>query len=105
MDTTLINKALRVNLIEALALQSLPEEQKMRLIDSLTEMIGTKLMMRIGEALSAEDQTAFETALDTGTEEQIRVWLKTKGIDLDEMTVEEVAKTKDDLIARADAIA
>lgn len=104
MDTTLINKALRVNLIEALALQSLPEEQKLHLIDSLTKMIGTKLMMRIEEKLSAADYAAFEKALDTGTGEQVTVWLKEKGLNLDEMTVEEVAKAKDDLMQRAEAV-
>lgn len=105
MDQTLIHKALRVNLIEALALQSLHEEQKLEIIDSLAQMIGTKLMMRIDEKLAPEDRSAFEQALTTGTGEQITVWLKTKGIDLDEMTVEEVAKAKDELMARADAVA
>lgn len=93
-----------MNLVEALGLQSLPEEQKLHLIDSLTEVIGTKMMMRIEEKLSPEDQTAFEKALDTGTGEQITMWLKEKSIDLDEITVEEVAKVKDDLIARASSV-
>lgn len=105
MDNTLIQKALRVNIIEMLGLQSLPEERKLELVDTLTEVVGAKVMARIEEELSAEDQAAFEKALDTGTGKQIAAWLREKGVDVEEMAVEEVAKIKDDLLARADAVA
>lgn len=101
MDQTLVQKALRTNIVELLGLQSLTEEKKLQLVNMLTELVGTKLMMRIDEKLSPEDQAAFEKALDTETE--LAAWLKEKGIDMEQMMLEEIARVKDDLMARAQA--
>lgn len=103
MDQTLIQKALKTNIIEMLGLQALSFEEKQRLIDTLTELIGAKILARIFEKLSDADKEAFEKALDTGTAEQLSAWLKEKGFDMEQMAVEEVAKVKEDLMARVEA--
>lgn len=104
MDTNLIQKALQGNIIDTLGLQTLPEEKKFALIESLTKLVMVKIVRRIDEQLSPEDQKAFDQAIDGGSQPQLDTWLKSKNIDLDQIMAEELARVKDDLAKRAEAI-
>ena len=97
MDNTLIQKAFQGNIIEELGLGSLPEEQKMSLIASLTDLIGTKVVLRITDALKENDRNEFARIMDSDKAEEVFPWLEKRGIVFEKILLEEIAKVKEDL--------
>lgn len=104
MDKELIRKALGANIIEELGLGVLPEEQKINLLAAVTELIGVRLMTRVHEALPEQDRDAFVKSVEAGSPETLFPWLKERGVDFDTVLLEEIARAKDDLKKRAEAI-
>ncbi|MBI2054882.1 MAG: hypothetical protein HYT39_02160 [Candidatus Sungbacteria bacterium] len=104
MDTTLIQKAFQGNIIEELGLGPLPEEEKMSLIASLTDLIGTKTVLRITDTLVEADRNKFAEIMDSDKAEEVFPWLEARGIVFEEILLQEIAKVKEDLRVRARAI-
>ena len=104
MDDTKIKQALEGNLIEELGLVSLPEDQKLRLIDSLTELVGARTMARVAEALSDTDGEQFAKMVETSAPEEGVAWLQARGIKFDEILIEEIGLLKQELRDRAQKI-
>ena len=104
MDNTLIQKAFQGNVIEELGLGSLPEEEKLSLIASLTDLIGTKVVLHISEKLKESDRSKFARIMDSDKAEEVFPWLEERGIIFEQIILEEIAKIKEDLRERARAI-
>ncbi|MBI2037019.1 MAG: hypothetical protein HYT14_01500 [Candidatus Liptonbacteria bacterium] len=104
MDKELIRKALGANIIEELGLGVLPEEQKINMLAAVTELIGVRLMARAHEALPEGDREAFVKNVEGGSPETLFPWLKERGVDFDTVLLEEIARAKEDLKKRAQAV-
>lgn len=104
MDKELIRKALGTNIIEELGLGVLPEDQKINLLAAVTELIGVRLMARVHEALPEADRGEFIKSTETSAPETLFPWLKERGVDFDQLLLEEIARAKDDLKKRAEVI-
>lgn len=100
MNPELIQKAVGGNIITDLGLESLPEAEKLRLIQSLTDLTGQRLVARIIERLSAEDRTTFELMIESSNPESMFPWLEERGIIFEEFLLEEVARIREELKAR-----
>ena len=104
MDKELIRKALGANIVEELGIGILPEEQKINMLAAVTELIGVRLMARVHEALPEGDREAFVKSVEGGSPETLFPWLKERGVDFDQLLLEEIAKAKEDLKKRAQAV-
>lgn len=82
----------------------LPEEEKMGLIASLTDLIGTKTVLRITDTLKDADRNEFAKIMDSDKAEEVFPWLEERGIVFEEILLEEIMKVKEDLRERARAI-
>lgn len=100
MDQVKIKQALEGNLIEELGLVSLPLEQKIKLIESWTELVGIRSMARVAEALSDEDGEAFAKMVESATPEDASSWLSARGVHFQEILFEEIARLKRELKER-----
>jgi len=100
MDHSLIQRALQGNIIEELGLLSLPEKERLNLVHSLTELAGLRLTTRIIERLSPPDRTEFEKMTSSLPPESAVLWLRERGIDFDEMMLEEISRLKTELRER-----
>lgn len=85
------------NIIAILGIQSLPDEQKMQIIDQASDLVQKRLLLRILESLPSNKQTEFEQLLDTGTPDTINEFLAVNVLNMQEMMFEEVNKVKQDL--------
>ncbi|MBI2097266.1 MAG: hypothetical protein HYT40_03955 [Candidatus Sungbacteria bacterium] len=99
-DQSLIEQALKGNLIEELGLMSLAEEEKLALIRSLTDLAGLRFTTRIIERLAPLDRTEFEKMTSSVPPESAVLWLRERGIDFEEMLLEEISRLKDELRER-----
>jgi len=99
-----LRKALGANIVEELGLGILPEEQKINMLAAVTELIGVRLMARVHEALPEGDREAFVKSVEGGSPETLFPWLKERGVDFDQLLLEEIAKAKEDLKKRAQAV-
>ena len=101
IDQTKIKTALEGNLIEELGLTSLPEAEKLRLLDSWTELIGVRTMARIADNLSDTDGETFAKIIEKESPEETVSWLQAHGVKFEDTLLEEVARLKDELRERA----
>ena len=79
---------------------SLPEKERLNLVHSLTELAGLRLTTRIIERLSPPDRTEFEKMTSSLPPESAVLWLRERGIDFDEMMLEEISRLKTELRER-----
>ena len=56
-------KLLEANIIEALGLESLPDERKMKMVEMMATVVQKRLMLRVMEGMSEEDKDSFEKIL------------------------------------------
>lgn len=104
MDHSLIQQALQGNIIEELGLLSLPEEKRLNLVHSLTELAGLRLTTRIIERLSPPDRTEFDNMTSSMPPESAILWLRERGVDFDEMLLDEISRLKAELRERIAAL-
>ncbi len=101
MESSLIQKALKGNIIEELGLAPLPEAQKLQLLASISELIGLRLMSRVAERLSEKEAEEFAGLLEGDDVDKAFDWLGARRIPFEEMALEEVARMKEELRRRA----
>ncbi len=104
MDQSFIQQTLQGNIIEELGLLSLPEKDRLDLVHSLTELAGLRLTTRIIERLAPPDRTEFEKMTSSMPPESAVLWLRERGIDFDEMLLEEISRLKTELRERVAAL-
>jgi len=104
MDIAKITDAFRTNIIEELGLESLPDEQKLRLLDKMASLVETRLMIRVGEKLSEAERAEFSNLMTEGDSEKIFAWLTVRGINVEEWLLEEVGRLKSELQEQTQAV-
>ena len=104
MDLSLIRKALGANLIEDLGIESLPEEEKLDLLNALTELVGMRLTVRIQEKLPKNERRALDAVMGGNAPLPFFAFLSSRKIEFEEMLLEEIAKLRDELASRTGSI-
>ena len=101
MDQTTLKKALEENIIEELGLESLNEEAKINLLASVSDLIGTRVMVRVAESMQEADRGEYVKKLQANDFDGAITLAESKQVPFTEIMLEEVAKAKDELKARA----
>lgn len=104
MDQFLIDRALKGNIIESLGLAPLSEEKRLGILSGLSDLIMRRLSVRIGEMMDDATQQEFANLLEAGFSDEMVGWLEKKGINFDELLLQEIARVKEDLAKRSLAI-
>ncbi len=94
-------KLLEANIIEALGLESLPDEQKIKMVEMMSTVVQKRLMLRIMDQLSETDKNEFEKILG-GKDADLAAaeFIKNKVPNFDEMVQEEIIKIKQEMIEK-----
>jgi succinate dehydrogenase flavin-adding protein (antitoxin of CptAB toxin-antitoxin module) len=94
-------KFLEANIIEVLGLESLPDEQKIKMVQQMTDLAQKRIMLRIMEHLSEKEKDEFEKILG-GPDVDLAAaeFIQNKVPNFDEMIKEEIVKVKQELIEK-----
>lgn len=87
------------NIINILGIQSLPEEQKLALVEKISELVQKRLLLRVLDSLSLEKREAFEQLLTSNNQAGLEQFLQT---DVPQFAVwfeEELKKIKEEMSA------
>ncbi|PKL72171.1 hypothetical protein CVV26_02775 [Candidatus Kuenenbacteria bacterium HGW-Kuenenbacteria-1] len=89
---------LKQNLIKVLGLENLPEEQKLSLIEKMTDVIQKRLLIRITEELKDEDKDEFIKMSEEKNQMALVGFLQAKIPNLNKIIMEEMTKFKQELV-------
>jgi succinate dehydrogenase flavin-adding protein (antitoxin of CptAB toxin-antitoxin module) len=94
-------KFLEANIIEVLGLESLSDEQKIKMVQQMTDLAQKRLMLRVMEQLTEEEKDEFEKILG-GQDVDLAAaeFIQNKVPNFDEMVKEEIVKVKQELIEK-----
>ncbi|MFB6212802.1 MAG: DUF5663 domain-containing protein [Candidatus Magasanikbacteria bacterium] len=84
----------QANIINILGIESLPEEQKIKIVENALELIDTRTITRVVKQLDEEKTEKFADLMEQENIEETQKLLKEEGINLLEITREEVEKLK-----------
>src|SRR5262245_18800134 len=85
------------NLISLLGIESLPNEQKIKIIDRVTTLVEKRLLLRILDFLSADLRGELEQLLKQNNQEAINTFISGNVPELSEWANEEVLAVKEEL--------
>lgn len=89
---------LEKEIFELLGLQSVPEDKRQEMVAVMVETIENRVLARVLDSLTEEDQSKFDELLDGGDDRAHR-FLMGKGIDLTRLALEEVMFYKATLVS------
>lgn len=93
------------NIIAILGIQDLPEERKLTLLDKITTLVEKRLLVRIFDSLSPENQEKLGGLLDKDDQEGLNAFLEQYVPDLAGWLEEETNRLKGELAGVADSVA
>jgi hypothetical protein len=94
------------NLIQALGIDNLPEEEQAKFMAEITRVIYQNITIRVIKELKDEDKEEFNSFLEKNPDDQEGIYnfLKTKLPNLDQIAAEEVEKFQSESMDFANAI-
>ncbi len=95
---------LNSNIIEELAIESLPDDKKAALVASMVDLIQKRIVVRLIEGLSEEDLEKFASIVESKDAEALARFANSHGKNLEEITKEETIKLKSEMIERTKGI-
>lgn len=84
-DQDILNK----DILELIGAQNLPDDKKKQLYQKMLETIQNRSITRILDQLSDNDAEEFKTILDSGDQPKADQFLKSKGIDIRQIMLQE----------------
>ena len=95
----MITDYLNINLIEALELQNLPQDQKEALATKMAQVAESRLLMAVYSRLSDDDAAELDELMDSGTSDaDLYAFLNKKIPDLNLLASEVLANLKKQLL-------
>lgn len=91
------NDAFKDNLMVQMGLQQLPDDKKAALLDSMSELVEQRVLLRLMNQLSDEDGKAFEALPKDDTETKI-AFLQEHVPDVAAIMDEEIMAVRSDLV-------
>lgn len=95
---------LETNIIEALGIESLPDDKKAKLVASMIDLVQKRIVVRILEGLSGDEAKKFVEIAESRDSVKLAAWAGERGLSMEEITKEEVLKLKSEMIERAEKI-
>jgi succinate dehydrogenase flavin-adding protein (antitoxin of CptAB toxin-antitoxin module) len=92
------------NIIGILGIESLPDERKIAILEKATDLVQKRLMLRILDSLSEEQQEAFGKLLDSEDQEGVNRFLAENVPAFSDWIQEEVYRLKEELADLAGGI-
>ncbi|MBI4049463.1 MAG: hypothetical protein HY395_01440 [Candidatus Doudnabacteria bacterium] len=92
------------NIINVLGIESLPDEQKISIIERTSELVEKRLLLRLLNSFSEQKKREFEDLLDAENQEAVNVFLQKNAPDLPAWLAEELSKIKQELAGLAASI-
>jgi len=89
---------LNKDILELMGVGNLPEEKKRKLYTKMLETIQNRTIARIFDQLSPEDGEKLKQLLDSDNKTEIESFLKSKGVDIAKMMLEEAIIYKAELV-------
>lgn len=86
-----------MDLIQELNLKDFTEEEKNDLLVQFTDSLLKRLVVRVYDKLSSEDQQELDKLTAAGDQEKINQFLSAKVPDLDEIRDQEVSELKEEM--------
>ena len=99
-----LQQLLSVNIIEALGVESLPDDKKADLLASMIDLVQKRVLIRLVEGRSEAELAELGAALDKKDSDQLAAFAAKSGKNLEDVMKEEIAKLKGQLIERANAV-
>lgn len=97
-------KQLEENIVSLLGIEDLPDEQKLALLGSMSDLAQKRITLRILEQLNSEEQQSFVKASEDNDEGKVKEILDNKNIDIMSLAQEEVLKLKEEMKGVVDAL-
>lgn len=96
-------EVLELNVITALKLESLPEDQKVQLLNNMATLVQKRAMVKIIDMLSEDDKTALNTLIEEKGEEspEIADFFRTHIEDVEGLFRTELIALKRELVDEA----
>lgn len=85
------------NIIGILGIESLPDDQKMDLVDKASALVEKRIVVRMLNALDDKKRSEFENLVDSENQEAINLFLEQNAPKLGDWISQEVAKVKEEL--------
>jgi len=95
---------LEENIISLLELEDLPDSEKERLINKISNIVQKKISLRVMDELSEDQQDEFLHALDAQDQVTVERILKGNVENLEEIIKEEIVSIKEDLKKTIDSL-
>ena len=95
---------LDADIIAELGIASLPDDKKAALLASMVDLIQKRVTARLIEGLSEAELGEFTKIAESQDGEALAAFAAARGKNLQDITVEETAKVKGELIERAKGI-
>lgn len=91
-----IKDLLNENIIGLLGLEALPDEEKLSLLNKMSELVWKRVLLRIMERFSEEEARELEAILND--EEKVFQYLSDKSPDFLDILKEEIVKIKAEMV-------
>jgi Mg/Co/Ni transporter MgtE len=88
------------HILSAFNLDSLPEEQRVVLLEQMTEVAEQRILLRILSGLSDEQKQTFESLMDNGDQSAVQLFFEQHVPDVLGIIEEETTRLKQDLLQR-----
>ena len=99
-----IQQLLSTNIIEALGIESLPDDKKANLLASMIDLVQKRVTFRLIEGLSESELGEFGVIAESKDSGTLASFAEKHGKNLEEIIKGETAKLKGELIERAKKI-
>jgi succinate dehydrogenase flavin-adding protein (antitoxin of CptAB toxin-antitoxin module) len=80
-----------------LGIETLPDEQKLGMLERVTELVQKRLLLRVLESLNSGQKAEFEKLLEQGDQEAINVYIEHNVPQLSQWVGEETSAVKEEL--------
>lgn len=85
------------NIISLLGIESLPDGEKVEILQKMTDLVQKRITLHILEKLSPEEQVAFVNADQKNDDEKVKDILESNNIDMLKVAEKEISKLKKEL--------
>lgn len=92
------------DVFELLGLQNLPEKRKEELMAKIIEGVESRVVLRIDDIIADEEREKFHQLLDQGTDQEIDIFMKDRGINVAQLAAEEALFLKNDILQNTKAL-
>lgn len=92
------------NIINILGIESLPDEQKISLLERASELVEKRLLLRLLNSFSEQKKREFENLLDTENQDAVNIFLEKNAPDVPTWLNEELVRIKEELASLAQAV-